>query len=114
MTDRLHEVERAEREANEALYAVDPELARELGYKPPPATVPFAREQAALARTQMQNVAFHQHALQQQLANTAAQQHVARGPLSALGNILGSSLGGALGGAIGKRVPERYFPPRYR
>lgn len=93
--DRLHEVERAEREADEALYAVDPELARELGYDPP------ARgSYLTVHMGQMQNVAFQQMPFQQQLAQTAMlrQQYQSRS---------GSHLGGILGvlGALGARGP---------
>lgn len=120
-----YELSRREREADEALYAVDPDLARELGYAPPPAPDPAVRAQmeATLSKLaanyvgpqQLGAVAAQNAAVQHQQMLSAHQG----GILGAFGAILGGAVGGVQGSAAGRtavryEVGRRFFPPDYR
>lgn len=88
MTD--YELDRLEREANERLYAVDPDFARELGYEPPPQPDP---EQAHRFQEMLANCA------QQQPSRSLMQQMQGQGSLQQglrVGHI-GSALGNPFG-----------------
>lgn len=114
-----YELSRREREADEALYAVDPDLAIELGYVPPrPSTVLRFAMGGALQADRA-----HHERMQRALGNVAAQnavqQEQLRGPGHAFGAIVGGGLGAFLGGphgsALGSSIgPIFGFPPRPR
>lgn len=111
MSARLHEIERREREANEALYAVDPDFALEMGYVPPPA--PPVRNPDLYRNVPSQETTDLHRALMSQASAVQAQQQVRPsqglfGQLAgAVGGGMGPLFGGALGASLGKVPGQR-------
>lgn len=88
MDDR--ELERLEREADEALYRVDPSFAQELGYIPPPQPTPG-------------HVSLHE-ALMMQRSHSIQQPHLAQ-TQQYQGGLSGSMGGAGLVGGVGLGLP---------